>query len=204
MGQKKQSNKIIRGLVLELRPDDNQKVLLSKHLNGCRFIYNQYVEQYLNCIKENRLPNYKDYKELRTEYEFLEGLYSWTLQQVKFQFLKTNSINRSKRAKGQKVGLVKFRSKKSHSDYYYVNNVKFSYNHDCKSESYVKIPKVGKVQFRCKNIKSELLNGKIKSAVVKRSKTGVYKISLLVEVNKVYEERVDNKHIGLDFSRSNI
>ena len=52
MGQKKQSNKTIKGLVLELRPDDNQKVLLSKHLNGTRFIYNQYVEQYLNCIKE--------------------------------------------------------------------------------------------------------------------------------------------------------
>ena len=200
MRQKKQSNKTIRGLVLELRPDDNQKVLLSKHLNGCRFIYNQYVEQYLNCIKENRLPNYKDYKELRTEYEFLEGLYSWALQQVKFQFLKTNSINRSKRSKGQKVGLVKFRSKKSHSDYYYVNNVKFSYNRDCKSESYAKIPKIGLVNFKRKNIKSELLNGKIKSAVVKRSKTGVYKISLCIEVNKVHEDRKENNHIGLDFS----
>lgn len=200
MGQRKQSNKTIRGLVLELRPDDNQKVLLSKHLNGCRFIYNQYVEEYLNCIKENRLPNYKDYKELCTEYEFLEGLYSWTLQQVKFQFLKTNSINRSKRSKGQKVGLIRFRPKKAHSDYYYSNNIKLSYSSDCKSKSYVKIPKIGKVQFRCKNIKSELLKGKIKSAVVKRTKTGEYKISLCIEVNKVYEDRKDNKHIGLDFS----
>ena len=200
MGQKKQSNKTIRGLVLELRPDDNQKVLLSKHLNGCRFIYNQYVEEYLNCLKENKVPNYKNYQELRAEHEFLEGLCSWTLQQVKFQFLKTNSINRSKRAKGQKVGLVKFRSKKSHSDYFYINNVKLSYNHDCKSKSYVKIPKVGLVNFKRKNIKSEFLNGKIKSSVVKRSKTGVYKISLLVEVNKVHEDRKDNKHIGLDFS----
>ena len=200
MRQKKQSNKTIRGLVLELRPDDNQKVLLSKHLNGTRFIYNKYVEEYLNCIKENRLPNYKDYQELRTEYEFLEGLYSWTLQQVKFQFLKTNSINRSKRSKGQKVGLVKFRSKKSHSDYFYTNNIKMSYNPDCKSKSYVRIPKIGLVNFKCKNIKPELLNGKIKSAVVKRSKTGVYKISLCIEVNKVHEDRVDNGHIGLDFS----
>ena len=30
MGQKNQSNKTIRGLVLELRPDDSQKILLSK------------------------------------------------------------------------------------------------------------------------------------------------------------------------------
>lgn len=170
MRQKKQSNKTIRGLVLELRPDDNQKVLLSKHLNGCRFIYNQYVEEYLNCIKENKVPNYKDYQELRAEYEFLEGLCSWTLQQVLYKFKQTNSINRSKRTKGQKVGLIKFRSKKAHSDYFYSNNIKLSYSSDCKSKSYVKIPKVGKVQFRCKNIKPELLNGKIKSSVVKRSK----------------------------------
>ena len=198
--KKKVSDKHIRGLVLELRPDDNQKLLLDKHLNNTRFIYNKYVEEYLNCIKENKVPNYKDYQELCTEYEFLEGLYSWTLQQVKFQFLKTNSINRSKRAKGQKVGLVKFRSKKSHSDYFYTQNIKLSYNHDCRSKSYVKIPKVGKVQFRCKNIKSELLNGKIKSAVVKRTKTGVYKISLCIEVDKVHEDRKENNHIGLDFS----
>lgn len=197
MRQKKQSEKNIKGLVLTLKPNNAQKQLLDKHLNDTRFIYNKYVEEYLKAIKENRLP---DYKELRAEHEFLEGLYSWTLQQVKFQFLKTNSINRSKRSKGQKVGLVKFRSKKSHSDYFYINNVNLSYNSDCKSESYVKIPKVGLVNFKYKNIKSELLNGKIKSAVVKRTKTGVYKISLCIEVNKVYEERVDNKHIGLDFS----
>ncbi len=144
MRQKKQPNKTIRGLVLELRPDDNQKVLLSKHLNGCRFIYNQYVEQYLNCIKENRLPNYKDYKELCTEYEFLKDLYSWALQQVLYKFKQVNKINRSKRTKGQQVGLIRFRSKKSHSDYFYSNNLKLSYDHDCKSNSYVYIPKIGK------------------------------------------------------------
>ena len=137
MGQKNQSNKTIRGLVLELRPDDNQKVLLSKHLNGCRFIYNQYVEEYLKALKEDRIPNYKDYKSIRAEHEFLKDSYSWSLQHVLYKFKQTNKINRSKRSNGQKVGLVKFRSKKSHSDYFYINNVKLSYNFDCKSNSYV-------------------------------------------------------------------
>ena len=116
MRQKKQSNKTIRGLVLKLRPNDNQKVLLSKHLDGCRFIYNQYVEEYLKALKEERIPNYKNYKELCTRYEFLKGSYSWTVQQVLYKFKQTNSINRSKRPKCQQVGLIKFRSKKSHSD----------------------------------------------------------------------------------------
>lgn len=200
MKQEKQSNKFIRGLVLELRPDDSQKILLSEHLDGCRFIYNQYVEEYLTSIKENRLPNYKDYKDLRAEHEFLKDLYSWTVQQVKFQFIQTNRINRSKRSKGQSIGLIKFRSKKSHSDYFYTNNVKLSYNSDRKSESYVYIPKIGKIKFLRNDIKSKFLKGKIKSAVVRRTKTGVYKISLLIEVDKVYEDRVDNGHVGLDFS----
>lgn len=95
------SEKEIKGLVLTLRPDYAQKLLLDKHLNDTRFIYNKYVEEYLNSIKENRLPNYKDYKDLRAEHAFLEGSYSWTLNQVKFKFLQTNKINRNKRLKGQ-------------------------------------------------------------------------------------------------------
>ena len=109
-------------------------------------------------------------------------------------------LNRQIKSIEQKVGLVKFRSKKSHSDYFYINNVKLSYNPDCKSESYVKIPKIGLVNFEHKNIKSNLLNGKIKYGIVKRTKTGEYKISLCIEVNKVYEDRKENNHIGLDFS----
>ena len=200
MKQEKQSEKNIKGLVLTLRPDNAQKLLLDKHLNDTRFIYNQYVEEYLKAIKENRLPEYKDYKDLRVEHEFLKDSYSWSLQQVLYRFKQTNKINRSKKSKGQKVGLVKFRSKKSHSDYFYINNVKLSYNHDCKSNSYVYIPKTGNVKFLCKNIKSELLNGKIKTCTVKRTKTGEYKISLCIEANKVYEGRKENNHIGLDFS----
>ena len=150
MKVEKQSEKNIKGLVLTLRPDNAQKLLLDKHLNDCRFIYNQYVEEYLKAIKENRVPEYKDYKDLRAEHEFLKDSYSWSLQHVLYMFKQTNKINRSKRSNGQKVGLVKFRSKKSHSDYFYINNVKLSYDLDCKSESYVCIPKIGKVQFRCK------------------------------------------------------
>ena len=186
--------------MLTLKPDNVQKLLLDKHLNGTRFIYNQYVEEYLKAIKENRLPNYKSYIDLRAEHEFLKDSYSWTLGCVLYKFKQTNKINRTKRSKGKKVGLVRFKSKKSHSDYFYTNNIKLSYNSDCKSESYVKIPKIGLVNFERKNIKSEFLNGKIKFGVVKRTKTGEYKISLCIEVNKVYEERKENNHIGLDFS----
>ena len=198
--KKKISEKNNRGLVLTLIPTHAQKLLLDKHLNDIRFIYNKYVEEYLKALKEDRIPNYKNYQELRTEYEFLKGLYSWTLQQVLYKFIQTNKINRTKRSKNQKVGLVRFRSKKAHSDYYYVNNVKLSYNPDYKSKSYVKIPKIGNVRCKYGNIKPEFLKGKIKLGVVRRSKTGTYKISLSIEIDKIHENRVSNDHIGLDFS----
>ena len=85
--------------MLTLRPENTQKLLLDKHLNDTRFIYNQYVEEYLKAIKENRLPNHKDYQGLRVEREFLKGSCSWTLQQVLYKFKQTNSINRTKRSK---------------------------------------------------------------------------------------------------------
>ena len=76
---------------------------------------------------------------------FLKVLIHGLFNKFFYKFKQTNSINRSKRSKGQQVGLIKFRSKKSHSDYFYINNIKLSYGSDCKSESYVYIPKVGKV-----------------------------------------------------------
>ena len=100
--KKKISEKNIRGLVLALKPDNAQKLLLDKHLNDTRFIYNQYVNEYLKAIKEERLPDYKSYTDLRAEHEFLKDSCTWTLQQVLYKFKQTNKINRSKRSKGQK------------------------------------------------------------------------------------------------------
>ena len=56
-----------------------QELLLDKHLNDTRFIYNQYVEEYLKAIKENRLPNYKDYQDLRAEHKFFKGSCAWMI-----------------------------------------------------------------------------------------------------------------------------
>ena len=83
--KKKISEKNIRGLVLTLKPDNAQKLLLDKHLNDTRFIYNQYVEEYLKAIKENRVPEYKDYKDLRAEHEFLKGSYFYPLVLYKME-----------------------------------------------------------------------------------------------------------------------
>lgn len=92
-----------RGLVLTLNPTPAQKLLLDNHLNNTRFIYNKYVEEYLKAIKEDRMPNYKSYKELCAEYEFLKGTSTSALDIVRYRFKQTNKINRKIRSKGIKV-----------------------------------------------------------------------------------------------------
>ena len=52
------SERTYRGLVLTLDPMSSDKIKLSKSLDISRWFYNQLVEEYLNCIKENRLPKY--------------------------------------------------------------------------------------------------------------------------------------------------
>lgn len=194
------SEKVFLRQNIVLCPEDNQKIKLSKTLNNSRFIYNQLVEEYLNCIKEERMPKYPSFPELRAKHKFLEDMESWAGNSIVFNFVKTNKINRKKRSKGQSVGLRRFKCKKDHNDSYVSLITGISYDPDDASKSYIKIPKMGKVKFKCKNIKPEFLKGRVINGTISRTKTGIYTVSLLVETNKVYEDRKDNKHIGLDFS----
>ena len=194
------SEKVFLRQNIVLCPEDDQKIKLSKSLNNSRFIYNQLVEEYLKCIKEDRIPKYPSFPELRENHKFLEDMESWAGNSIVFNFVKTNKINRKKRAKGQSVGLRRFKSKKEHNDSYVSLITGISYDSDDVSKSYVKIPKIGKVHFKCKNIKPEFLKGRVINGTISRTKTGLYKVSLLIETDKVYEEREDNGHIGLDFS----
>ena len=194
------SEKVFLRQNIVLCPEDNQKVKLSKTLNNSRFVYNQLVEEYLNCIKEDRMPKYPSFPKLRENHKFLEDMESWAGNSIVFNFTKTNKINRKKRLKGQSVGLRRFKCKKDHNDSYVSLITGISYDPDDTSKSYVKIPKIGKVKFKCKNIKPEFLKGRVINGTISRTRTGVYKVSLLVEINKVYEDRVENGRTGLDFS----
>ena len=196
------SERTYRGLVLTLDPMSSDKIKLSKSLDISRWFYNQLVEEYLNCIKENRLPKYPSFPELRENHKFLEDMESWACSTIRMNFIQTNKINRKKRSKGQSVGLRRFKCKKDHNDSYPSLITGISYDPDDASKSYVKIPKIGKVRFKNKNIDPIFLkdSSKVKYGIIRRTKTGVYTVSLLVEANKVYEDRVDNGHIGLDFS----
>ena len=194
------SEKVFLRQNIVLCPEDDQKIKLSKSLNNSRFIYNQLVEEYLKCIKEDRMPKYPSFPELRENHKFLEDMESWAGNSIVFNFVKTNKINRKKRAKGQSVGLRRFKSKKDHNDSYPSLITGISYDSDDASKSYIKIPKIGKVHFKCKNIKPEFLKGRVINGTISRTKTGVYTVSLLIEVDKVYEDRVENGHVGLDFS----
>ena len=91
------SERTYRGLVLTLDPMSSDKIKLSKSLDISRWFYNQLVEEYLNCIKENRLPKYPSFPELRENHKFLEDMESWACSTIRMNFIQTNKINRKKR-----------------------------------------------------------------------------------------------------------
>lgn len=112
------SERTHRGLVLTLDPMYSDKIKLSKSLDISRWFKNKLIEEYLNCIKEDRLPNYPSFPELREKHEFLKDMESWACSAIRLNFVQTNKINRNKRLKGQSVGLRHFKRKKDHNDSY--------------------------------------------------------------------------------------
>ena len=110
------SERTYRGLVLTLDPISSDKIKLSKSLDISRWFKNKLIEEYLNCIKENRMPKYPSFPELREQHEFLKGMESWACSTIRMNFVQTNKINRKKRSKGQSVGLRHFKCKKDHND----------------------------------------------------------------------------------------
>lgn len=197
-------------LVLTLDPDSDQKKLLDINLNGSRFVYNQCVEQHLNYLnqseefKKSNPLKYKDYQELRAEHEFLKSCDQWCLQQQVRQYKLKNKANQKKRLNGTKVGKPRFKSKKFHDDKFYADNQRVEIYHDlaCKANSWISIPKVGKVRFLRKHIPQKFLDGQIKQCTVKRVQTGEYRIALSIEIDidKLKKPRKEDGHQGLDMS----
>ena len=98
--KKKISEKIIKGLVLTLKPDNAQKLLLDKHLNDTRFIYNQYVEEYLKALKEERIPIIRIIRNYVLGMNFLKVLIHGLFNRF---FINLNKLIQLIDLKGQKV-----------------------------------------------------------------------------------------------------
>lgn len=185
-----------RAYKYRLYPNEEQKVLIAKHLGSCRFIYNYALDKKVRAYQTDKtnlsrfdiqadLPNMKKSE----EYCWLKEVNSLSLQAslANLDSAYTKFFREHK-------GFPRFKSKKDSKQSFSIpqnTRVKFD-------EGRVYIPKFRqgiKTRFHRK------FEGLVKTSVITRTSTGKYYISILVEVNEVDatpKPISENKAVGID------
>lgn len=173
----------------KMEPTSSQKVLLAKHFGSCRFLFNYFLherkEKYLN--EKTSLSFYDNSKAL-TELKTQDG-FSW-LKEVSSQSLQASIRNLDvayKKFFNKQNRFPKFKSKNSKQSFKIPQNV------------FVKEDKLIISKFRegIRIIQHRELEGKILFAVISKTPTGKYFVSITCEVDHISIQKMDGK-VGID------
>lgn len=172
-------------------PNERQKQLLAKTFGCSRFVYNHYlakrIELYKNA-KESLTYNKTcaDLTNLKNELVWLKEVDKFALQ---------NSLrdldNAYKKFFKEHSGFPRFKSKKTH-DYSY--RTSFTNNNIQYCDGHVKLPKLGIVKVRDKQIPQ----GRILNATISQAPSGKYFISICCADVEVEQYEKTNMVIGID------
>lgn len=161
---------MLRAYKYRIYPNKKQKELLEKTFGCVRFYWNKALEIKLKALEnKEKIPQVLP-AQLKKEYEFLKEVDSLALANAQLQLEKAIKDWLSKKTKKPK-----FKRKKDKQSYT-TNNVKGSIRVDFE-KGLIRLPKLGLV-------KTELhrtFEGTIKSATVRKTRTGKYFVSILVE-----------------------
>lgn len=186
--------KVHKAYKFRLYPNREQEVLMNKTFGCARFVFNQLLNEwnqmyqktrkglsYTSCSK--RLP------ELKQIYPWLKEVDSVALQSSVRHL--ADAFDRFFRGQNRKP---RFKSRKnpvqSYTTKYTNGNIRIEGNR-------LKLPKLGLVKF----VKSREVQGNIMSAVIRRSSSGKYYVSLLVEA-EVEPLPKTGRTVGMDMGLS--
>lgn len=198
----------MKSFKFRLYPNKKQIELINKTIGCARFVFNyslskQQDKDKMWCIVEemyqngqlpcnnwkgeffNKYKYIKDIKELKKHYPFLKEVDSVALQSSVENL--DSAYSRYYKHLG---GKPKFKSKKNEIQSYKTKMV----NGNIKVlDKHIQLPKLGKVKFA----KSREVEGKIKTATIRRTNTGKYFIALTCEL-EIDELPKTNKKVGVD------
>ena len=173
-------------------PNKTQEILIQKTFGCVRFVYNYFLDKRITTYREDKVTlTYnrcsKELTKLKQELTWLKEPDKCSLQNalkhldIAFQ----NFFNR------ENVGYPKFKSKKNRHKSY---KTSFSNNNIAFEGSKIKLPKIGKVRVRDKQIPQ----GRILNATVSQTPSGKYFVSICcTDVEKPNFIRTD-KYVGID------
>ena len=174
-----------------LYPNKKQQELINKTFGCCRFVYNRYLAKRIE-IYENNKETFT-YKQCSSDLTNLKKELEWLKEPDKFSL--QNALkdleNAYKKFFKEKAGFPKFKSKKTNRFSYRTNftngNIKYC-------GRYIKLPKLGMVKIRDKQIPQ----GRILNATISQEPSGKYYVSICCTDINIYTFESTNKSIGLD------
>jgi len=211
-----------RALKLRIYPDREQEILINKTFGCARLVYNTRIAEkqnfYDNIIKTEedkkkrkdlwKTANFSSVKDLKIQFPFLAEP---TAQSLSFSVLSAEKAysnflsSLTGKRKGRKMGLPKFKSKKS-NDFSYKECMVSQKALD-RGNKTIKVPKLGLIKYRKRNKINDFFSAKgaeLKSITIRKNPAGEYYAVLLYEREYIRKPKTysgdESKTIGLDFS----
>ena len=179
----------LKAFKFRLAPTQQQKVLISKTLGCCRFLYNQMLAEKQSKYKSNNKSKCKTEKQYKEEFSFLKEVDSISLQQSRID-LKNAYNNHFRKLKQKLQTSLKFKSRRNPKHSYRTINISNSIR---VKDNYIKLPKLGFVKLK----KSRGVPGKIKSVTISKNILNNYYVSILCEVEIDTLSKLDTQ-VGID------
>lgn len=173
-------------------PTKNQETFLGKTLDGCRWLYNHFLEERKTSweTEKKSLSRYDQsntLKFLKEEQPFLKDIHSQVLQNVSERIdLAFRAFFRRVRA-GETPGYPRFRGKDRYDSFTFPQ-VGF------RLDEFLHISKIGKLKIR----KHRDIEGKIKTCTIRRTPTGKWFVSFACDIEHVPVQQPIEPAIGID------
>lgn len=207
----KKKNVEHRALLLRIYPNQEQEVLINKTIGCTRFLRNEMLSERIETygeLKDNKRElyehKYKTEKKYKEEYDWMKEVSAVALQQARVDLVSSyNNFFKSLKGtrKGEKVGFPKFQKKGKRDTY---REVMVNSSHIDLIEHFLKLPKVGKVNFRHRKIKEWYFSAEVKNMTVVKKPSGKYFVSVLFEgepsCSGIQDFTQEPSVIGLDMS----
>ena len=193
---------MLKAIKIRIYPDSVQKDFISKQLGCCRLIYNKLLdykktqyEQNKQSISLSQLGKYLTNLKKQDEYLFLNDVYAMCLAQTMQDLLKAYD-NFFKLHKGY----PKFKSKKDTKQSCRFTNLIFRGKKKINGNRITLIKQLTNILFKCSRKEEIYLNHNekyIHSVTLTKTSTEKYYLSILIDYNIIYKEKLDTV-IGLD------
>lgn len=177
-----------------LYPNKDQVQKLQATLDGCRFVYNQLLENLNNQSRPNKLELQNKIPDIKKQYQWLKNIYSKTLQYESYRLFSNLRALSQMKKKGRKVGKLRFKGKNWFKTFTYNQSGFKIINTETRLDK-LHLSKIGDIPIKL----HRQMNGMIKQIVIKKYPSGKWYACICTDGKQPTLDRSPiKKAVGLD------